>query len=479
MRLFFRQIVVAFVSLAAAVNPAHAITDKLTPLTQAVMNEDMAAVRAALENGANPDEIDPAVKHAPLHIAVTPGGLRNSDLVKLLAQYKVNLDSESAVTKLTPLMASMVVTEGGPFGVIERTKSSLLFGQLLDLGANPNAATQGGLTPLVLATELDNQEFVQKLIDKGAKVNAQDVNGQTALHAAYASGSSQALIEALRKAGALDGAINKLGKTPAEMRVTAKPASSAVAPEPVVAATSNPVVAAPVASSSSSVWSSWLIGGAAVAAAVVGGVVLAALVENQKKKNQAPIIASPVIGVTELPKPISGTCTRYELQQGTFPSVIDVTETWQTGGVAQWEVDNKGPHAWLMAAGLDPKQIFRVCNGKFFTGTYTRTVPTETASPYFSRVHTLVIANGVMTHTLRMTSPKPPDGNYVGVTLTSYASDYTYVSSYNITTGQYATSARGGQRAATVGPTGNTWSSFTTVVGGKTGTATVLVSSAP
>jgi len=635
--------------MSILLNPAHAITGGLNALTQAVINEDMAAVRAALDSGANPDEIDASVKHAPLHIAVTPGGLRNSEIVRLLAQYKVNLDSESPVTHLTPLMASMVVTEGGPFGVIERTKASALFNQLLDLGANPNASTQVGITALMLATELNALEFVQKLLAKGARVNAQDRNGQTALHAAYASDSSPALLDALRKAGADENILNKASKKPAEMRVAAAaPTDTANAPAPIAPAAKpassaavpagTAVPATPNAALGKSKWSNWLIGGAVVAAAVVGGVVLAAVVEDQKKKGGGspvsssqlgaaltnalsssggtvlqpvdrttvpiaptlpplpgdagtpaiPVVIAPppaastsvydgvytaskmhpdgythtetvtVKGVNVIaqhtftngissgrfdwtgtiaptsansgnitgngvisnqgsrpfilskasriglgsngimsilwsgtdPKygpiggesyrsPVHGKCVAYEIQAGSYPSVIDVTETWQSGGGAQWKVDNNGPRGWVLAAGLDPQQVFRVCDGKFFAGTYSRTVPTETSSPYFLKQHTLEIANGVMTHTLRHSAQRPPDGNYIGVTLVSYASDFTYVSSYNIATGQYSTSARGGQRAATVDPKGNTWSSYSTVTGGVSGKVPVVARQVP
>jgi ankyrin repeat protein len=53
---------------------------------------------------------------------------------------------------------------------------------LLGHGANVNAKSVLGLTPLIVASERDHQEIVQLLLEKGADTNAKKViNGRTAL----------------------------------------------------------------------------------------------------------------------------------------------------------------------------------------------------------------------------------------------------------------------------------------------------------
>ncbi|MBA3954492.1 ankyrin repeat domain-containing protein [Candidatus Dependentiae bacterium] len=64
--------------------------------------------------------------------------------------------------------------------------------QLLQAGANPNAVTYRGYTPLHWAANRGLTDMAQLLLDKGANVNATDHRfGYTPLHIAASSGYTE------------------------------------------------------------------------------------------------------------------------------------------------------------------------------------------------------------------------------------------------------------------------------------------------
>ena len=312
--------------LVASVVSAQTPTS--SPLLQGILGEDIAAVRVALDAGVNLNASDPQVGHSALHVAVAPGGPRNSDLVELLAQRGANLNLVDAQLQLTPLMAAMVVKDQGPFGVVERARAQHLVDQLLRLGANPDATVQGGQTALMFAAAMGNLGAVKALLASGAKPNRLNSQGATALHAAYPPGGSPAVIAALLAAGANPALRDGAGLRPGEVNLS--PASTLAADS--VAAPKPQDVPAPVPEKTS--WNKWLIGGAVVAATVVGAVVLDALVKEQKKKNEqnagglqpAPNVVSGLLPVPVAPPVVACTAPQV-LKNGACTTVAAAPPT--------------------------------------------------------------------------------------------------------------------------------------------------------
>ena len=156
-----------------------------TPLVEAVKNDDVAAVRALLQKGANVNEPEVDGSTA-LHWAVYRNDI---EMVEILI--KAQADAR-AVNRYHVAPLSLACVNGNP-AIVKR---------LLTAGADPNTSMPGGETAVMTAARSGNPEVLKLLIAQGAEVNATETSkGQTALMWAAAANNAGA-IDVLVKAGA-------------------------------------------------------------------------------------------------------------------------------------------------------------------------------------------------------------------------------------------------------------------------------------
>ncbi len=152
-----------------------------TALFLAAASGHEAIVKALLEAGADPNILDSDGDSVVL-IATQYG---YAGVVKALAEGKAELNRSNIV--YTPLSYA-----------VEQSNKEMIE-VLLNAGADPNAKTEGGRTPLIIA--IDNPDIFQLLLDKKADPNLANGSGETPLMVAVQNGNTDA-IERLIKAGA-------------------------------------------------------------------------------------------------------------------------------------------------------------------------------------------------------------------------------------------------------------------------------------
>ena len=143
-----------------------------TPVADAAMARDAAAVRALLKqaadvNGAQGDGM------TALHWAASNG---DAELAQMLVYAGANLRATTRINGYTPLF---LASQSGHANVVE---------VLLEGGADAKAVSTTGSTPLMLAAAAGAVDAARRLLDAGADVNAKEsARGQTALMFAAAN----------------------------------------------------------------------------------------------------------------------------------------------------------------------------------------------------------------------------------------------------------------------------------------------------
>lgn len=155
-------------------------------LTRAILNNDMEAVQALLESGANPDEVEEQERTPLMWACEYP----NPELVKLLLKYKGNPNytvGETGMTALSYLLTTSIqhIRSGSP-QEIRKTYTSILRA-LFDAKLNADASLDAeGNTALIYVANMDyfaglNNALAEELIEGGADVNKANLKGETPL----------------------------------------------------------------------------------------------------------------------------------------------------------------------------------------------------------------------------------------------------------------------------------------------------------
>ena len=133
-----------------------------TPLLQAVLVGDRAAVERLLAEGAAVDERDRA-SDTPLHHAAAQG---SCEIVSLLLGAGADVNARNWDDE-TPLLA--VVADGA--------RLHDLMKQLIRAGADVNIPDSSGVTPLMWAVTTKDAAAVILLIEAGAQLDVHDAEG--------------------------------------------------------------------------------------------------------------------------------------------------------------------------------------------------------------------------------------------------------------------------------------------------------------
>jgi ankyrin repeat protein len=177
------------------------------------------------------------------------GGLNSLDMVRQLVAYGAEVDSRFEGGK--PHTGRFTITGSTPFLLAARASDVPFLRLLRELGADPTLANVDHCTPLLAAagvgalengeetagTEDEALEAVRFLLELGADVNAEDGNGETAMHGA-AYQNRPMLVQFLAESGAeIDvwNRENEAGWTPLMIAQGHRPGNFRPAPESIAA----------------------------------------------------------------------------------------------------------------------------------------------------------------------------------------------------------------------------------------------------
>lgn len=182
---------------------AHIGLMKSTALMYASANESTEIVELLLAAGADVNAVDrydsTALLHAVHNHFDLPGNNRVR-MARILIDYGANVNAFSIRRRRTPLI---IASEKDQLWAIDL---------LLDRGADKELCNSSGATALIEAVKAGHLRIVQKLLWRGANVNARDDTGWTALRHAIAlmlidgSSDKQDIVNALiDRGGTYDG----------------------------------------------------------------------------------------------------------------------------------------------------------------------------------------------------------------------------------------------------------------------------------
>jgi quinoprotein dehydrogenase-associated probable ABC transporter substrate-binding protein len=161
-----------------------------TPLVAALMRDHVPTVKVLVEKGADIEKPgQDGFKPLPLAIAED-----KYESAKALIEAGAKVNSVSGTDQLTPLMivAGQTAPAEGAMFVPGSTRPTDIANALLERGADVNAQSANGVTPLMIAATHNNPPMIGILIDAGADVSLKNKLGQTAAEVAEKNGNLEA-----------------------------------------------------------------------------------------------------------------------------------------------------------------------------------------------------------------------------------------------------------------------------------------------
>ena len=220
--------------------------DGVSPMMTAIVNGHYDVAAYLIEKGADinlPDNWGRAALWASVDMhtmphsgrpdVVEPDSVSGTDLLKLVLAHNPDVNAQLVLfppyRSLSDRGSDNILTIGAtPLLRAAKAGDTEALRWLLAKGADPNLATDTGITPLMAAaglgsrdsdtrgrfkTENDAIESCKTLLEAGAKINAVDARGQTALHGAAFWGDNQ-LVQFLADHGAKLDVKDSKGMTP-------------------------------------------------------------------------------------------------------------------------------------------------------------------------------------------------------------------------------------------------------------------------
>ncbi len=120
-------------------------------------------------------------------------------------------------------VATVASSKADMFAAVEQSDPKAVIGAVL-AGADINARSQDGYTPLMYAVTKGNPDVVREVLSGGADINAQSSTGWTALM--FAAKDQPMLVDILLKTGADKTLENKLGQTAHDVALMFQPTSA-------------------------------------------------------------------------------------------------------------------------------------------------------------------------------------------------------------------------------------------------------------